>query len=291
MKSSFFVAIALFVSIGGAAVASVPTVVDELLPPSSTPVVGTWYLSDVRPGGSASLVDLAGLGGDLENNQPFPTGAAKLTTDSTNEAKAEVATYADFGLASAVMNDVALGYSYYKQDVSGGNIWAAPSLRLILQTSGGTGDNYGVLVFEPYWNLPPGAFVPTNAWQNLSITSSTGAGSDAGGGWWWNGGFEIFPDPPAGPPLRSLGEWAAAFQAADPTDFANAHIISISVGVGTYNQGQIGYFDNVSIYSPAGSANDCFNFEVPEPGTLSLLFAGGLTALGAAMMRRRRAMK
>jgi hypothetical protein len=49
-----------------------------------------WSKTDVRPGGTADIVDLTGTGGNLENNQPLPDGALKLTTDATNAAKAEV---------------------------------------------------------------------------------------------------------------------------------------------------------------------------------------------------------
>ena len=50
--------------------------------PSTNTCPGVWFESDVRQGGTASIVDLTGLGGDLENNQPLPTGAAKLHHDT-----------------------------------------------------------------------------------------------------------------------------------------------------------------------------------------------------------------
>ena len=286
MKSSFSAFVALFLAIGGTAMAET-AVVTQLLPATLSPVVGKWYLSDVRTGGSASLVDLAGLGGILETGQPLPSGAAKLTTDFTLEAKAEVGTFADFGLASAFLSDAELGYSYYKQYVSDeqSNAFAAPSLKLTIQAASSPGnDNYGTLTYEPYWNMPDGSMnVPTNAWQSVSINSSTGAGAEGYGGWWWDGGFGQ-DNGAGGPPLRSLSEWVAAFQASDATDFDNAHIVGLSMGVGTYNQGQIDYFDNVSIKSAAGNIDAVYNFEVPEPATMCLL---GLGALG--LLRKRRA--
>jgi hypothetical protein len=68
-------------------------------------VPDSWYSADVKPGGTATIRDLTGLGGNLQSAQPLPSGAARLTTDSTNAAKAEVATYADFGLANVVLSN------------------------------------------------------------------------------------------------------------------------------------------------------------------------------------------
>jgi len=247
------------------------TTVTELLPSTATPVAGSWYLSDVRPGGTASIVDFTGLGGNLENGQPLSTGAVKLTTDLTNAAKAEIGTFGDFGIASATLRNISLGYSFYKQSVDGGNTFAAPSIKLTIYAEGGTGDNYGTLVYEPYWNNGNQAISPTNAWQTVSIDSSTGAGVDALAGWTWNGGFGIGSGA-GGPPIRSLAEWVAAFTTADGADFANAHIVGLSMGVGSYNPGQIGYFDNVSILT--SDMNVSYDFEVPAvvpvPGAVIL---------------------
>ena len=264
-------------AVAGTAMADT-AVITKLLPNSATPVAGSWYQSDVRTGGTASIVDLTGLGGNLESGQPLPTGAVKLTTDMTDAAKAEVGTFGDFGLASTVLNDLLLGYNFYKQDVSGGNVFAAPSIKLTISAAGGTGDNYGTLVYEPYWNNGNQAISPTNVWQSVSINSSTGAGGDALAGWTWNGGFEITSGY-GGPPIRSLAEWVAAFQTSDAADFANARIIGLSMGVGSYNPGQIGYFDNVSIQSVAGNVDAVYDFQVPEPATMSLLGLGAWTLL------------
>jgi hypothetical protein len=261
-------------------------VVQSFSAPAS-PVAGVWYEADVRFGGTASVVDLTGAGGNLESNQPLPTGAAKLTTGFSNNDKAEVATYADYGLASNVLNTGTFGYSFYKQTVSGGNAFAAPSLKIGISAAGGTGDNYGQLVYEPNWNQPGGGsqLVPADAWQTVSIDANAGAGGDGSGGWYWTGGFEL-PNGAGGPPIKSLAEWAAAFTTADP-DFANARIVSLAVGVGSYNQGQVGYFDNVSIDVPGG-ASATYDFQaIPEP-TAALFGALLTTGLGATIGRRRR---
>ena len=265
-----FITICAIVSIlviGNSAMATTTTVITALS--SGSHVAGKWYQNGTASGGSASIVSLTGLGGNLENSQPLPSGAVKLTTDLTNPAKAEIGTFGDFGLASTSLNDIVLGYNYYRQNQSGGNTFAAPSIKLEIKASGFGSDRDGYLVYEPYWN----GSVTSNVWQSVSINSSTGAGGDSTGGWWWDGGFGIASGA-AGPPIRSLSEWVTAFQASDPTNFANAHIVTLSMGVGTYNQGQIDYFDNISIKSMAGSVDAVYNFEVPEPATICLLGFG-----------------
>lgn len=277
MKKSI---LSLLVGAGSASAATIT--VSQFDTNVAVPVTDAWYLADVRPGGSASIQDLTGVGGNLQNNQPLPNGAAHLTTDATDAAKAEVSTWADFGSASRVLNSINLSYDFYK--TSGPETNAAPSLKLTLYSSTGTGDNYGSLVYEPYWN-PFGGGVPTDAWTAVAIDQNTGSGSDASGGWWWNGGFEIGSGA-GGPPLRSLAEWAAAFAAADPNDFGTAQVIGLSVGVGTYNQSQNDYFDNVSIKT--GNIDKTYDFEgrnVPDGGSTMILLGSALT--GIAFARRK----
>ncbi|TWT99302.1 hypothetical protein Pla108_02370 [Botrimarina colliarenosi] len=249
----------------------------------AVPTAGAWYAADIRAGGAASIESLVGMGGDLESNQPLPTGAALLTTGMDNGDKAEVATYADFGDATTVLSSAIFGYNYYKETVAGGNVFAAPSLKIGIFSTTGTGDNYGQLVYEPTWNQVGGGSQasPADAWQSVSIDATTGAGNDASGGWFWTGGFEL-PNGAGGPPIRSLGEWVTAFTTAD-ADFADARVVSLAMGVGTYNQGQVGYFDNVSISVPGG-VSTTFDFQaVPEPTSAMLVAAGCL----AAGIRRR----
>lgn len=266
--------------------ASVVVVNSFASPVPALPVADVWYESDVRPGGTASIDDLTGLGGNLELSQPLPTGAAHLVTDLTNAAKAEVGTFADYGLASSALADIDLGYSYYRTNVSGGNISAAPSMKLTITSATGTGtgdfDSFGYLVYEPYLN--PISTPPSGAWQSVSINESTGNGLTASDGWWWTGGFGIASSV-AGPPYRSLSEWLTAFQSGgDAADFATAHVVGVSIGVGSYNMGVSGYFDAVSIVT--GSFDVTYDFQaIPEPTAVVLCFTSLVAGIFSARRR------
>lgn len=283
-------------ALGGLAVCGSPAVAEtikvrQFSPVPGSPVADQWYFTDVRNGGTASIVNLTGLGGNLENNQPLPVSAAQLTTGFSNGDKAEVGTLGDFGSAATVLQNLQMSYSYYKQTVAGGNAFAAPSLKLTVFAPGGTGDNFGQLIFEPSWNLGAGSQpVPADSWQAVNIAANTGSGDDTTGGWWWSGGFEV-PSGAGGPPIKSAAEWAALFNTSDPNDFANARIVGISVGVGTFNPGQVGYFDAVHFAVPGGR-DVTYDFElqqeVPEPGTLAAWALLGLGTAGARWWKRRK---
>lgn len=264
--------------------------VDTLLAPSNAPA-GSWTINELAGGGTATLVSLADSGGSLFSNQPGPDGAVRLTTGFSNTDKAAIVLYQDFGDASTVLDDLVIGYSYYKETVDGGNIFAAPALRIGIEYDGGSGDNLGYLVYEPYWNQPGGGApaVPADSWQTVSVNSETGGdnlpGNNVNGGWWWDGGFEI-ANSFGGLPLHALEDWGDELMTADPTDFANARVISIGLSVGSYNQGQIGYVDGIS-FSLLGGATTTYQFSaVPEPGHASLLC--GLAGWFAVSWRRRK---
>lgn len=264
--------------------------ITELFDDAAGDVVDTWEISRLESGGSATLTDISSLGGNLQSNIPSgSTGALRLSTGLNNSDVAEISTYRNFGDAATVLQSLNVSYSYYKQSVSGGNVFAAPALKITVHSATGTGDNYGQLVYEPTWNQPTTGSqpAPTDAWQSVSINSATGASSDASGGWWWTGGFEI-ANSSGGPPLRSLGEWVAALQASDSLDFSTSQVTALTLGVGTFNQGQIGYVDSLSI-AHSGGFNTTYNFSVsavPEPA--SAAFGFGLLALVAAGLRRSR---
>ncbi|WP_428306956.1 PEP-CTERM sorting domain-containing protein [Lacipirellula sp.] len=253
-------------------------VVTQILPATPSPVVGSWYESGVQGGATIGIVDLTGAGGNLESAQPLPTGAGKIVTPNDNSARAEAYTYADFGDAASFLGNVQLAYNYYKT-ANPLNASAAPALKLIVNSTAGTGDNYGTLIYEPYWNGP----TPTaDAWQAVSISPTDGGGNDANGGWWWSGGFEIGSGA-GGPPLRSLTEWVAAFQTSDPTDFATARVVALGIGEGTYNPGEVSYFDGIS-YTALGGGQT-WNFQaVPEPASIGMAALAGVA--GLALRRR-----
>lgn len=243
-----------------------------------------WYASDVRPGGSATIVDLSGAGGNLESGQPLPNGAALLTTDLTNAAKAEISYANNFGATSSILSGIEIGYSYYKESVAGGNDFAAPSIKLSFLANPAnpspSGDGFVTLIYEASWNQSnPGTSqaVPTGAWQDVSITATSGL-------FWANGGFGQ-GNGAGGPPLHTLAEWAALFDST----FSTANLVSVQVGVGTTNPGQIGYFDEVRI--KAGDFDTTFDFEaaaaVPEPASLGLWGVFSVIGMGVVRLRRR----
>jgi hypothetical protein len=290
-KSSLVVFAALGVSFASSGYAAIHIVDEFLSPVPAAPVVHEWYETDVRTGGTASVVSLAGMGGNLENNQPLPIGAARLTTIPIpvgGNDKAEVGTFNDYGLATAVLANIDLAYSYYK--VAVGATAPAPAIKLgILGPGHGAGnDNYGQLVFEPYLNGPP--VPPTGAWQSLVIDENTGDnGSAATEGWWWTGGFNL-PNGAGGSPYLSLAQWAGALLAAD-SEFADARVVSLHVGVGSNNPGQDGYFDAVSYRIGTQTEATVYNFElggaVPEPMTLLVWSLGSGLALAYARCREK----
>ena len=154
---------ALLVPLFMAATASATTVT-SIDPYTESPTNGVWYENDVRDGGTVSIVDLTGAGGDLENNQPLPGGAVLLTTGFADGDKAEIGVVDDYvptllevHLALDIFSTLSVDYSYHKASVSGGNQAAAPSLKLAFWNEDYDAvedqDGYVELIYEPYWNL------------------------------------------------------------------------------------------------------------------------------------------
>lgn len=276
LSLSAWLAIALSVSTGWAQT----TVISELLPTSGNPAEGTWVITTQNGNASIGITGLSGQGGNLENNAPGGAGGAfHFQTHFDNSDKATITTYSSFGNAVSVLQNLSISYSYYKATVSGGNAYAAPAIRLTIESSSGTGDNYGQLVYEPYWNISNSATqTPLDTWQTIDIDSSTGGGDgDIIGGWWWTGGFEI-DNGAGGPPLRSLDEWVSAFLAAD-MDFLTGEVTAISIGVGSYNQGVEAYVDTIT-YSIDGGSNASFSVSpVPEPSSFAMILSAAIAGL------------
>ncbi len=254
-RSAFIIAAGLT---AGAASGNAQTLVNSFEPFSESPTPGVWFESDVRPGGTAAIVDLTGLGGDLEASVPLGTGAAKLTTDLTNDAKAEVAVPNDFGTVDDILETIAVGFNWYKENNPdpGASVFAAPSIKLSFYNSvcddTANGDCFITLVWEAYQN----EHVPqpvTGTWFREDLDADTG-------GWWVTGGFGE-PNGAGGcgtVPCPTLRDWYNTLS----IDFPDASLVAVSVGVGSVNPGQIGYFDNVTI---AGTSADAtYDFE-PGP--------------------------
>lgn len=232
-------------------------------------------------GGNSQLVNLAGQGGNLENNQPAPTGAVSQTTGASNSDKTTVsygtdAAPVDFGTVSQIFNSaLGFGYSYYKASGST-NPSAAPSLKLAFYNPNYSGDGYGQLVYEPYWQQS--GTPPVDEWQNVSI--------DLTHGLFWTTGMFGLGNTAGGPPLKTLAGWLSAFDSG----FGGAELYSVAIGIGSYNQDQTDFFDNVSITGTKGP-NGTYDFQapstVPVPATMPLL----LGAIGGLVLMRRRKSK
>ncbi len=228
--------------------------------------------------GDSEIVDLSGQGGNLENNQPLPTGAVRQTTTGANADKSTVKLSGDFGTVADIFDqNLGFGYSFYKSSGSG-NASAAPTLKLEFYNASYQGDGYGELIYEPYWQPNGTVNNPTpDMWMTEVIDLDTGL--------FWTTGMFGQPNGAGGAPFVTLADWESSFDAG----FQGATLISVGIGIGSYNQDQLNYFDNVSISGTQG-ANGTYDFEtpaaVPIPAGLPLL----LTALGgvAALRRRKR---
>ena len=228
-----------------------------------------WQNDSTSGNGAYEIVNLTGLGGNLENDAPLPTGAVKLTTGADNSDRAQIGIADSFGRVGDILNqNISFSYSFLKVD--SGNIAAAPSLKLTFLNPNYQGDGYVQLVYEPYWNL--GSSVTTDEWLDMDISFTDGL-------FWNTGGFGQ-ANSAGGPPLLNLAGWLNAFDSG----FEDAQLIGLSIGVGTYNQNQIGYFDNVVISGT--EADGSYDFEakdVSAPATGLLM----LTSLGFLAFHRR----
>jgi hypothetical protein len=236
--------------------------------PSTNTTPGVWYESNITAAGAAATVDLTGTGGTLEGGQPLPIGAALLTTTTDNNDRANVGVFETYGTPDDIFSTLSISYSYYKASNPGQNLAAAPALKLSFFNSlcddpASAGDCFGLLVFEPTWNQPgfegSSANPPLDTWQTFTIDENNGL-------FWWTGGFGQ-PNTAGGPPLRTLAQWRAIFS----SDFGDSDLALIEIGVGSFNQLQIGYFDDVQIsHSFGGGLSRSYDFEPPPPAILEL---------------------
>jgi len=208
---------------------------------------GSWYQSALTTGATTAIVDLSGGTGNLTTQQPQPPSAVHLTTDNTDAATAQVSVNDNFGIASAIIPSIQLGYSYFKTFNAdpNSNVYAAPWLGLTFFnpiSTQGDPDTLVTLIYEPYWNPGPGLRVPpTGTWTTEAIAGTYGL-------FWQDGGFGKTGSS-GGPPLKTLHGWLTDADGFN-SDFANAALISVTIGVGTYNRLQDDYFDGVQIFIP-----------------------------------------
>jgi hypothetical protein len=198
-----------------------------------------WSKADTRAGGDVSFVQ--------DSSSPAPSGALKLTADSTNAAKAQYMHGADDVPLSSV-NEL----SYYSKRISTGSTNAAPSYQLEINLCG-TDASFTTMVYEPYWQT--GTVIGLNTWQQWDVDSGkfwssrsvscNGHSVSAGSG---------------GPPFYTLTELNE--------NFPGAVVIGFGVNIGTYNPDWIVETDLVSfngtsynfeLYSTPTSMNDCKN--------------------------------
>ncbi|MBL4907967.1 MAG: VPLPA-CTERM sorting domain-containing protein [Sneathiella sp.] len=236
-----------------------------------------WY-DKSAVGGTASVENLTGQGGNLENNAPLGSGAAKLTTGPTeNHDKGEVGINGNFGTVRDFLNGGILSYSYYKSSVNNGSPEAAASIKFDIEDPNAVNGGPATFVFEPYWNIVTGVStpVPMDTWTDIVIDGTSGI--------FWHTGI-YGEDHMHGDPGKTLADWVDFFSGED---FLSADIIGISMGVGTWNKGQTAYFDDVR-FSSGDKALE-YDFEVsvvPLPAALPL-YGAGLAVLGFIGWRRK----
>lgn len=240
---------------------------------------GSWFLTDTRPGGTATIETLSG---GAAVGAPLPTGAAKLTT-TTGASKAEVGVRDNYGMVRDILSTLDLHFAYYKEAV--GDAAPAPSLKLSFLNPNvvGTGANRGfiTLIWEAYVQPFPAFVNPTpGVWTNVDIDHDTGR-------FWGTNGFG-HSNSAGGAPYRTLDEWVTALS----PDFLGATLVDVMIGVGTNNVNQVGYFDDVRIQHDFGTGyNATYDFEAASeastPGSLHLAALAVVGLLG--MSRRKRA--
>ncbi len=274
-----FSAALVWLSAFGISASAGATIVSSIAPYSATPTPGVWFESDTRAGGSVSIPNLTGMGGALESTAPLPVCAALVTTGMSNADKAEIGLSDAFGTPNDIFSSLNISYRYFKATVAGGAAAAAPSLKIAFWNAAYNAvpgqDGFVQLIYEPYINL--GSNPTPDVWSQVSVDENTGV-------FWATGGFGQASSA-GGPPYRTLAQWKSLFA----SEFGAAQMVQVAIGVGTYNQGQQGYVDQVVIAHNSGAGYaGVFDFDLaPVPMfspwglvvMLSCLLIAGATAL------------
>ena len=164
-----------------------------------------WSRADTRPGGGVRFV--------TDATTPSGTGALRLTTDSTNAAKAQFLNPANTPLSSVT----SLGY--YTKQVSSPFANGVPSFQVAVYLNG-TPATFTTLVYEPYNN---GETITPNAWQQWNPYTKNFWSSksvSAGGACVVNAGA-------GGPPFYTLTQLKA--------NCPSAVVVGYGVNVGSFN--------------------------------------------------------
>ena len=142
-------------------------------------------------------------------------------------------------------------YEFFKELVTGGNVHAAPAIKIGLNLP--TLGKFASLVWEPYQggcsssgcvNIPP-----TGTWHSISVGNTTGTsivGATNNQGWWKTGAS------PGMSSLGSLAAWATWFASSagfGPTFMDAAVVVDVRIGVGSVNPGLTSYVNGLRIAS------------------------------------------
>jgi hypothetical protein len=192
-----------------------------------------WYRDDTRVGGGVTLTKDFGAPSGLGD------GALALTTNSTNNAKAQLLT--SDGVYGTLLGDVtSLSYWTYQSLAAGGSAEGDASYQLRVDIDGDTNTTGDItnLVFEPYWNdsesdgNPNPQPIAPDTWQFWDATNLR----------WWSskqitcGEFSVAPGA-GGPPFTTPSEVG--------TNCPNAIVLAVGANVGSYNPNYISGVDGI----------------------------------------------
>jgi len=255
-----------------------PKIVDELVSTLPFPHLATdakWYLFDMLQSATADIVTLQDEVNDGGKDEALVSGAPGSiesalrlqTTMEDVEDKAEVGIKFHDGLFDGMLfkdmvtNGISFEYSFFLALVPGSNEFAAPAIKMAVY-SPLTGKST-TFVWEHYVGDAPCCTIPDkNAWVTNTVDPTTGSskplpGGDTGDGGWsqtnWQPltGFRYEEWGPSNFWLdytRSLEYWKAYFITDTEHPINDAIVTSVSIGLGTYNEGVTSYVDSLRIF-------------------------------------------